>query len=69
MNNLQTKELPEYLAEQLLNLGSDEYLGRCNRIQFMIGEYPDEVSGGGMCKEALTIYFEKMLNSYFNKEN
>ena len=67
-NNLQTKELSEYLADQLLNLGSDEYLGRCNRVQFMIGIYPNEVSGGGMCKEALTRYFEKMLNSYLYKE-
>lgn len=68
-NNLQTKELSEYLVNQLLNLGSDEYLGQCNRVQFMIGVYPDEVSGGRMCKEALTRYFENTLDLYFNKEN
>ena len=67
-NNLQTKELSEYLADQLLALGSDEYLGQCNRVQFMIGVYPHEVSGGDMCKEPLTRYFEKMLNSYLYKE-
>lgn len=67
-NNLQIKELSEYLADQLLALGSDKYLGQCNRIQFMIGVYPDEVSGGGMCKEALTRYFEKILNLYLYKE-
>ena len=68
-NNLQIKELSEYLADQLLALGSDKYLGQCNRIQFKIGVYPHEVSGGGMCKEPLTRYFEKMLDLYFNKEN
>lgn len=68
-NDSLTKELSQYLANQLLNLGSDKYLGECSRIQFMIGKYPDEVSGGGMCKEALTMYFENTLDLYFNKEN
>ena len=46
-------DLAAKLARAVFACGDDSR-GKCRRIQFKIGEYPnDEISGGGLCEVAL----------------
>jgi hypothetical protein len=61
-------EIAKKLARALIKLG-DHYESPCQRIQFMCGEYPDnEIPAGGMCEEALVMFFERLLATELSKE-
>ncbi len=61
--DLKCLQLAIYLARELISLGDepDELGGKCARVQFKLGVWPDEKDGGGMNEVALATFLSSRL--------
>jgi hypothetical protein len=60
-----SKELAKHLARELFALG-DEGDEQCRRIQFKLGEWPDnERNGGGMNEDAMVTFFQRRIAKFY----
>jgi hypothetical protein len=55
--NSSAESLAEKLAAALLNCGRNP----CERVQLMVGIYPDDKPDGGMCRAALVELFTEVI--------
>jgi hypothetical protein len=62
-------ELAKKIARDILQCG-DGTRGKCKRIQFKIGDWPDnEHSNGGLCEEAPASVILKSLRKHTAKDD
>lgn len=61
MNTRPFNKIARSMAEAILRHGNDER-GTCHRIQFKVGGYGNEVSGGGLGLPGLANHLEALLD-------
>ena len=57
------EELAKFIVDELFALGEYGEPEKVGRIQFMLGNYPDELIGGGMAKDPLIRFISRTLET------
>ncbi len=65
-NEISIVILAQNIARDIFEVGNDPR-GDCFRIQFKVGQFNNEISGGGLIESALVNVIEQSLRNHIKK--